>query len=52
MSPQDQELTALFKGLDTPGVSDALDRLEYQANAWGSRRSTTIAAPLSAPHSR
>lgn len=27
MSPQDQELVALFAGLDTPGVSDALDKL-------------------------
>lgn len=27
MSPQDKELVGLFEGLDTPAVSDALDRL-------------------------
>ena len=27
MSAEDKELVALFEGLDTPGVSDAMDKL-------------------------
>ena len=27
MNIEDKELVALFEGLDTPGVSDALDKL-------------------------
>ncbi|MCS3472343.1 regulator of RNase E activity RraA [Pseudomonas sp. JUb42] len=35
MSPQDQELVALFDGLDTPGVSDALDKLGLPGQCLG-----------------
>ena len=35
MSPQDQELVALFAGLDTPGVSDALDKLGLPGQCLG-----------------
>ncbi|NWB23843.1 MULTISPECIES: RraA family protein [unclassified Pseudomonas] len=35
MSPQDQELVALFTGLDTPGVSDALDKLGLPGQCLG-----------------
>lgn len=34
-SAQDRELVALFEGLDTPGVSDALDRLGIHGQALG-----------------
>jgi regulator of RNase E activity RraA len=34
-SAEDQELVALFAGLDTPGVSDALDRLGLHGQAQG-----------------
>ena len=34
MSDLDKELVALFAGLDTPGVSDALDKLGLPASAW------------------
>jgi regulator of RNase E activity RraA len=34
-SAEDQELVALFVGLDTPGVSDALDRLGLHGQAQG-----------------
>lgn len=30
---EDQELVALFEGLDTPGVSDALDKLGLHGQA-------------------
>jgi regulator of RNase E activity RraA len=35
MSPHDQELVALFAGLDTPGVSDALDKLGLPGQCLG-----------------
>jgi len=35
MSPQDKELVALFEGLDTPGVSDALDKLGLPGQCLG-----------------
>ncbi|NVZ99239.1 RraA family protein [Pseudomonas gingeri] len=35
MSPEDQELVALFEGLDTPGVSDALDKLGLPGQCLG-----------------
>jgi len=34
-SAEDQELVALFAGLDTPGVSDALDKLGIHGQAPG-----------------
>lgn len=35
MNAQDQELVALFKGLDTPGVSDAMDKLGIPGQCLG-----------------
>ncbi|MEJ5149574.1 RraA family protein [Comamonas sp. MYb396] len=35
MSPEDQALVALFEGLDTPGVSDAMDKLGLHGQALG-----------------
>jgi regulator of RNase E activity RraA len=35
MSAQDKELVALFEGLDTPGVSDAMDRLGIPGQCLG-----------------
>lgn len=35
MSPEDQELVALFHGLDTPGVSDGLDKLGVPCQCLG-----------------
>ena len=35
MNAQDQELLALFEGLDTPGVSDAMDKLGLHGQALG-----------------
>ncbi len=35
MSPEDQQLAALFAGLDTPGVSDALDKLGLPGQCLG-----------------
>lgn len=35
MNSQDQELVALFAGLDTPGVSDALDKLGLSGQCLG-----------------
>ena len=35
MSPQDKELVALFEGLDTPGISDALDKLGLPGQCLG-----------------
>lgn len=35
MSPEDKELVALFEGLDTPGVSDALDKLGLPGQCLG-----------------
>lgn len=35
MRPEDKELVALFKGLDTPGVSDAMDKLGLHGQALG-----------------
>lgn len=35
MCPEDKELTALFEGLDTPGVSDALDKLGLPGHCFG-----------------
>ena len=34
-SAEDQELISLFDGLDTPGVSDALDKLGLPGQALG-----------------
>ena len=34
-NPEDRELVALFKGLDTPGVSDALDKLGIPGQCLG-----------------
>ena len=36
-SAEDRELVALFAGLDTPGVSDALDKLGLHGQAFGIR---------------
>jgi regulator of RNase E activity RraA len=35
MHPEDKELVALFQGLDTPGVSDALDKLGLPGHCFG-----------------
>lgn len=35
MTPEDQELISLFEGLDTPGVSDALDKLGLPGQCLG-----------------
>lgn len=35
VAPEDQELAALFEGLDTPGVSDAMDKLGLHGQALG-----------------
>jgi regulator of RNase E activity RraA len=35
MNPEDEELVALFAGLDTPGVSDALDKLGLPGQCLG-----------------
>ncbi|MFA9283264.1 RraA family protein [Comamonas sp. SY3] len=35
MRPEDQALVALFEGLDTPGVSDAMDKLGLHGQALG-----------------
>ncbi len=35
MSAEDKELVALFEGLDTPGVSDAMDKLGLHGQALG-----------------
>ena len=35
MSEEDKELVALFEGLDTPGVSDAMDKLGLHGQALG-----------------
>lgn len=35
MNPEDKELSALFDGLDTPGVSDAMDRLGLPGQCLG-----------------
>ncbi|KAE8754970.1 RraA family protein [Paraburkholderia madseniana] len=35
MSAEDQELVALFEGLDTPGVSDAMDKLGLPGQCMG-----------------
>lgn len=35
MNAQDKELVALFEGLDTPGVSDAMDKLGLHGQALG-----------------
>ncbi|KPG95576.1 diguanylate cyclase [Pseudomonas sp. RIT-PI-q] len=35
MNPEDKELVALFAGLDTPGVSDALDKLGLPGQCLG-----------------
>ena len=35
MNAEDQELVALFEGLDTPGVSDAMDKLGLHGQALG-----------------
>lgn len=35
MKQEDRELVALFEGLDTPGVSDALDKLSINGQCYG-----------------
>jgi len=35
MNHEDQELVALFQGLDTPGVSDAMDKLDLPGQCLG-----------------
>ncbi|NWB84294.1 RraA family protein [Pseudomonas gingeri] len=35
MSPEDRQLVALFEGLDTPGVSDAMDKLGLPGQCFG-----------------
>lgn len=35
MNPEDQDLVALFEGLDTPGISDALDKLGLPGQCLG-----------------
>ncbi|MCF5392732.1 RraA family protein, partial [Pseudomonas syringae] len=35
MHPEDKALVALFDGLDTPGVSDALDKLGLPGHCFG-----------------
>jgi len=35
MNAEDQELSALFEGLDTPGVSDAMDKLGLPGQCFG-----------------
>ncbi|HCN45447.1 MAG TPA: diguanylate cyclase [Pseudomonas sp.] len=35
MHPEDKELVSLFQGLDTPGVSDALDKLGLPGHCFG-----------------
>lgn len=35
MNIEDKELVALFEGLDTPGVSDALDKLGLPGQCFG-----------------
>ncbi|WP_248745802.1 RraA family protein [Pseudomonas sp. MWU12-2037] len=35
MSPEDRQLVALFEGLDTPGVSDAMDKLGLPGQCLG-----------------
>lgn len=35
MSAEDRELVALFEGLDTPGVSDAMDKLGLPGQCLG-----------------
>lgn len=49
MHPDDQELVDLFEGLDTPGVSDALDKLGLPGQCFGvmplNNYSTVIVGP-------
>lgn len=49
MNPEDQALVALFEGLDTPGVSDALDKLGLPGQCLGvvplGNYSTVIVGP-------
>ncbi|VTU33165.1 4-hydroxy-2-oxoglutarate aldolase [Variovorax sp. SRS16] len=46
---EDQELTALFSGLDTPGVSDALDKLGIHGQAFGIMPLANYSTPVVGP---
>jgi regulator of RNase E activity RraA len=48
-SAEDQELVALFAGLDTPGVSDALDKLGIHGQALGIAPLADYAHPIVGP---
>lgn len=48
-SAEDQELVALFVGLDTPGVSDAMDKLGLHGQALGIAPLADYARPVVGP---
>jgi regulator of RNase E activity RraA len=48
-SVEDQELVALFAGLDTPGVSDAMDKLGLHGQALGIAPLADYAEPVVGP---
>ena len=48
-SAEDQELVALFEGLDTPGVSDALDKLGLHGQALAIMPLANYAKPVVGP---
>ncbi|MCI3208724.1 MULTISPECIES: RraA family protein [Pandoraea] len=48
-STEDRELVALFEGLDTPGVSDALDRLGLHGQALGISPLANYSKPVVGP---
>lgn len=48
-SPEDLELVALFDGLDTPGVSDAMDKLGLHGQALGIMPLADYAKPVVGP---
>jgi regulator of RNase E activity RraA len=49
MRKEDQELVALFKGLDTPGVSDALDKLGLPGHCFEVMPLDNYATPVVGP---
>ena len=49
MTTEDQELVALFEGLDTPGVSDAMDKLGLHGQALGIMPLANYAEPIVGP---
>lgn len=49
MNAQDKELVALFEGLDTPGVSDALDKLGIPGQCLGIMPLDNYRAPVVGP---